>query len=266
MNFSKKSLGQNFLIDLNIIKKITNQVEIKNNNILEIGPGKGALTNQILKKKPKSLILIEKDNVLYDKLKFKYKIYKNIKIYNKDILKCNIEKILKKNTIIFGNLPYNISTQILIKFIKFSFWPPKFEKLIFMFQKEVAERLLAESNNSKYGRLTVISKFRFKIENFFHISKNSFYPVPKVDSTVLVFRPINNKDYLINDKINIEEITHDLFSNRRKMINKTIRKNFDTHEKLFKELKINPNWRPAELNENHYFKLAERLEKIKKLI
>lgn len=261
----KRSLGQNFLIDKNIISKIIKLSTIKDKNILEIGPGTGNLTEEILKKKPKSFYLIEKDENLSKKLEEKYKT-DNIKILSKDILTVDLEKIIKQNTIIFGNLPYNISTQILIKFIKFSFWPPKFEKLIFMFQKEVAERLLAESNNSKYGRLTVISKFRFKIESFFHISKNSFYPVPKVDSTVLVFRPINNKDYLINDIINIEEITHDLFSNRRKMINKTIRKKFDNHEKLFKELKINPNWRPAELNENHYFKLAERLEKIKKLI
>ena len=216
MNFSKKSLGQNFLIDLNIIKKITNQVEIKNNNILEIGPGKGALTNQILKKKPKSLILIEKDNVLYDKLKFKYKSYKNIKIYNKDILKCNIEKILKKNTIIFGNLPYNISSQILIKILRFKLWPPKYSALIFMFQKEMADRIIGKFNTSKYGRLSIITNYKLKIFNKFNISPNCFSPKPKVISTVLYLEP-NKRIYgRIKNIKNLEKITQIFFSNKRK--------------------------------------------------
>ena len=126
MKYVKKSLGQNFLIDLNIIKKITNITEIFDRNILEIGPGEGALTDQILKNNPKSLTLVEKDNFLFNKLKFKYLDNKKIKIYNKDILKFNIEDKLKKDTIIFGNLPYNISSQILVKIIKFKKWPPKF--------------------------------------------------------------------------------------------------------------------------------------------
>ena len=101
MKYAKKSLGQNYLVDSNIVKKIINLTNINNKNVLEIGPGKGALTREILKNKPKSLILIEKDNILFNELKFQYKDQKNIIIYNKDVLKFNFEDKLK-NTIIFG--------------------------------------------------------------------------------------------------------------------------------------------------------------------
>ena len=135
MTLAKKSLGQNFLIDKNIINKILGLTVLKNRNIIEIGPGTGALTEEILKKKPRSLIVIEKDDKLSNFLIKKYKSNKIIKIYNEDILKFNLEKILRKKTIIFGNLPYNISSQILVKIIKFKKWPPDFLDLIFMFQK-----------------------------------------------------------------------------------------------------------------------------------
>ena len=126
----KKSLGQNFLIDNNIIKKIILSIDIKNNNILEIGPGTGSLTKEIVKNNPKKLILIEKDFHLFERIKKTYQFNKNVKVYNDDVLDIDIEKIVKKNTIIFGNLPYNISTQILVKLIKFKKWPPVYNKLI----------------------------------------------------------------------------------------------------------------------------------------
>ena len=260
MNFSKKSLGQNFLIDLNIIKKITNQVEIKNNNILEIGPGKGALTNQILKKKPKSLILIEKDNVLYDELRFKYKSYKNIKIYNKDILKCNIEKILKKNTIIFGNLPYNISSQILIKILRFKLWPPKYSALIFMFQKEMADRIIGKFNTSKYGRLSIITNYKLKIFNKFNISPNCFSPKPKVISTVLYLEP-NKRIYgRIKNIKNLEKITQIFFSNKRKMINKSIKKIFKSDKQINLLRNINIRSRPSDLTPENFYDITRLFE------
>ena len=150
MNYPKKSLGQNYLIDKNIIKKIINFREIFDKHILEIGPGKGALTEEILKKKPKSLTLIEKDYLLSRELKAKYQNQKKIRIYNKDILKFNFEEKVKNNSIIFGNLPYNISSQILAKIIKFKKYPPRYVALILMFQKEMAERII--TNNSIYKK------------------------------------------------------------------------------------------------------------------
>ena len=156
MRYAKKSLGQNFLIDLNIVNKIINLIEINNRNVVEIGPGKGALTNIIIQKKPKSLTLIEKDNALFENLRLKYRKVKNIKLINKDVLKFDFKKNLKKDSIIFGNLPYNISSQILTNFIRLRM-PYKYSDLIFMFQKEMAERIIGKYNTSKYGRLSILT-------------------------------------------------------------------------------------------------------------
>ncbi len=216
MHYPKKSLGQNFLNDQNIIGKITEVINIRNKNVVEIGPGFGAITDKILKKKPKSLILIEKDKNLLDRLKSKYKNEKYVFFYNSDILKLSIEKIIKKDSIIFGNLPYNISSQILIKLIKLKKWPPKYDNLILMFQKEVAEKITGKS----YGRLSVISNYRLKVRNNFNVSANCFYPKPKVTSTVLHLSPIDLKKFQIKDIKNLEFITHLFFSNKRKMIKK----------------------------------------------
>ena len=176
MIYLKKSLGQNFLIDKNIVKKIINTVKIKDKNIIEIGPGRGALTDEILKKNPKTISLIEKDNLLAQELSNKYLKYKNLKIYNKDVLKFDIEKLKLENSIFFfGNLPYNISSQILVKILNFKKWPPKFSDLIFMFQKELGEKIIGNFNSRNYGRLSILSKFRLKIINKFLISPNCFF-------------------------------------------------------------------------------------------
>ena len=115
----KKSLGQNFLIDNNILKKISKLREINKNNIIEIGPGTGNLTNEILKLNPKKLILIEKDSKLYSQLSENFKQNKKVKIINEDILEIDLENLVKKDTIIFGNLPFNISTKIFTNLLKF---------------------------------------------------------------------------------------------------------------------------------------------------
>ena len=132
---AKKSLGQNFLIDKNIINKILSLTKIKDKNIVEIGPGKGALTDEIIKKKPKTLLIIEKDNLMFDLLIEKYSKFRNVKVVNADILKFDLKKNMKTNTVIFGNLPYNISSQILVKLIKFETWPPKIFKFNFNVSK-----------------------------------------------------------------------------------------------------------------------------------
>ena len=131
----KKSLGQNFLTDNNIIKKIISLDNLKNQTILEIGPGSGNLTEFIIKEQPKKIILIEKDQRFCKLLKEKFDHQKEVEIHNKDILKYTFNDVSIRDSIIFGNLPYNISTQILAKFISLKIWPPFFKKIIFMFQK-----------------------------------------------------------------------------------------------------------------------------------
>mgnify|MGYP000371199514 CR=1 FL=1 len=260
MKFSKKSLGQNFLIDKNIIKKIINTVEVKNKNIIEIGPGKGALTEEILKNNPKSLTLIEKDNSLFKSLSLKFTGYNYIKFYNDDILNINIEKLIKDKTVIFGNLPYNISSQILVKFLKFKVWPPKFNDLVLMFQKELAEKITGKYPSTNYGRISIISNYRLKVFKKFNISANCFSPKPKITSTLLHLRPIQEKKFKIKDISNLEKVTNILFSGRRKMINKNIKKILTRKEiAQIDDLKLES--RPSQLNPDIYYKITEFFEK-----
>ena len=212
----KKSLGQNFLIDNNILNKIIDLAGINNNDVIEIGPGTGNLTKKIIEQNPKNLILIEKDHKLTNSLKNDLKKHKNCEIFNEDILKFDLENKIKKNSIIIGNLPYNISSQILVKLIKFQKWLPKYRKLILMFQKEVAEKILGKYNTSHYGRLSILTAARLKITNCFNVSPNSFYPVPKVKSTVLVFEPIINKNFQVKNIENLEKISHIFFFKKKK--------------------------------------------------
>ena len=223
---SKKSLGQNFLIDNNIVNKIIKLSDVCNNNIVEIGPGTGNLTKKIIEQNPKSLILIEKDHKLTSYLNTKLSDSKNIKIFNEDILKFELESKIKKESTIIGNLPYNISSQILAKLIKFKKWLPKYKKLILMFQKEVADKILAKHSSSLFGRLAILTNARLMITDHFNVSPNCFYPVPKVKSTILVFEPIINQDFKVKDISNLEKITHIFFSRKRKMINKAFKKVF----------------------------------------
>ena len=248
----KKSLGQNFLIDKNIINKITSLKNIKNRNILEIGPGRGALTEKILEKNPKSLILIEKDYKLYEVLKKKYKNNNKVTLFNSDILKIDLEKIIDIKSIVFGNLPYNISSQILVKLIKFKNWPPKFTDLIFMFQKEVAEKIIGKS----FGRLTIITNYRLKLSTKFNVSPNCFYPKPKITSSVLHLSPIKKEINKIKNLDNLEMITNIFFSNKRKMIKKNYKKILGK-----KEIKnLNLKLRPTDLKSEIYYKITELYE------
>ena len=248
----KKSLGQNFLIDKNIINKITSLKNIKNRNILEIGPGRGALTEKILEKNPKSLILIEKDYKLYEVLKKKYKNNNKVTLFNSDILKIDLEKIIDIKSIVFGNLPYNISSQILVKLIKFKNWPPKFTDLIFMFQKEVAEKIIGKS----FGRLTIITNYRLKLSTKFNVSPNCFYPKPKITSSVLHLSPIKKEINKIKNLDNLEMITNIFFSNKRKMIKKNYKKILG--KKRIKNLNL--NLRPSDLKSEIYYKITELYE------
>ena len=258
----KKSLGQNFLIDKNIINKIISVENLKNQNIFEIGPGSGNLTDFIVKEKPKKIVLIEKDERFCKLLSEKYS-NKNIIIESKDILKYNLDEIIFDNAIIFGNLPYNISTQILVNFINIKKWPPFYKKIVFMFQKEVADRILAKPNTKEYGRLAILVNFRLDIIKSFKISKNCFFPKPEIDSKIVVFEPKKELNHKIVNIKNLEKITNIFFSNKRKMINKSFKKVFKEYKFVAKKLNINLNLRPSDLQPEDFYRLVEYYEKIK---
>ena len=257
---AKKSLGQNFLEDRNIIKKIIDTTVIRDETILEVGPGTGNLTEYILKKNPKELFVIEKDNNLTSILEQKFK--DKIKIINDDILKVNEKEITKDKLIVFGNLPYNISTEILCKWIinlnNQLFW---FKSLILMFQKEVADRIISKINSSHYGRLSVLANWRLRIKKVFDIKPSCFYPKPKVDSSLLIFKP--KKSFLkIKDAKNLEKITRVFFNHRRKMIKKPYNFLFDGNQRIQEKLNLDLSLRPQNLNIETYCNLAKEYENL----
>ena len=256
---AKKSLGQNFLIDNKILEKITNTINIKNKNVLEIGPGTGNLTSHILNKNPKKLFVIEKDKELATNLQNKFN--NQISIINDDVLKIDETALFKNKVIVFGNLPYNISTEILSKWIvnlKENFW---FECLILMFQKEVANRIIAKFNTTNYGRLSIISNWKLNIKKICDINPSAFSPRPKVDSTLLFFSP--KTDFVkINDPNNLEKITRIFFNQRRKMLKKPFNQIFNGNENVLNKLKIDLNLRPQNLNFDTYYKLTSEYENL----
>ena len=260
MRLSKKSLGQNFLIEKNIAKKILNLTSLKGKNLVEIGPGNGFLTDQIVEKKPKSLILIEKDNFLFKNLKLKYRSLKFIEIINADVLKIDFNKVIKKNSIIVGNLPYNISSQILTKIICNQQIDKKYSDLIFMFQRELGERIIAKFPSKNYGRLAILSRYKLKILNKFLVSPNCFKPKPKVTSMVIHFKYEKNEHFKIKKTSNLELVTNILFSNRRKMINKSI-KNLLNEQQLKLIQNLNFSLRPEEISPDIFYKITELFEK-----
>ena len=257
----KKSLGQNFLIDRNVLEQIVDTTEITNKEILEIGPGSGNLTTFILKKNPKKLYVVEKDDELA--LLLKDKFTNEITIINDDILKISEDKISSEKLTVFGNLPYNISTEILSKWIvniNKEFW---FESLVLMFQKEVAERIIAESNTSKYGRLSILSNWKLNIKKITDIKPESFSPRPKIDSTLLLFTPRENFFKLKNAE-NLEMLTRVFFSQRRKMLKKPFNQIFNNAKAVSEKFNIDLNLRPQNLEPELYFKLVKEYESLRR--
>ena len=252
---AKKSLGQNFLIDKNILKKIVEVGNINSNDkVLEIGPGTGNLTEYIVKANPKTIIVVEKDFNLTKLLKNKFK--KKVKIINDDILKIS-EDFYNEKFIIYGNLPYNISTQIL------AFWclskKIKFKKLILMFQKEVADRIVAKVNTKNYSRITILSNWKFYIKKLFDINPECFSPRPKIKSSLLEFTPKKNIVDIKYPK-NIEKITNIFFSQRRKMVKKNFMKLFKNFDEVSKLVNIRLTDRPQNIPIEKFLEIIKIFE------
>ena len=257
---AKKSLGQNFLTDRNVLEIIVNTTRIKDKNILEIGPGTGNLTSFILKKNPKKFYVIEKDNDLSENLNNTFK--DQLTIINDDILNIDENLLFNEKVTVFGNLPYNISTEILSKWIvnlKDNFW---FDYLVLMFQKEVADRIIANFNKSTYGRLSILSNWKLNVKKICDIRPESFSPKPKVDSSLLFFSP-KQSFYKIKNPKNLEKVTRIFFSQRRKMLKKPFNQLFNGDKTILNKLKIDLNLRPQNLDFDTYYKLTSEYEKLR---
>lgn len=223
----KKRYGQNFLIDQNILNKITNLINSENLNILEIGPGNGKLTDGIILKKPSMLTLIEIDSDLIKYLSQKYLFNNKVNLINADILDYEFKDYYQ---LIISNLPYNISSQILVKLSTMSKQP---DTLILMFQKEFALRLLDKKLNS----INSLIKCFYTIKLNFNVSRNCYRPIPKVDSSVLTFNKLKKKIIEINEINKFIIFKRNLFSHKRKSL-KNLLKKYDLKNEFNLNLRV----------------------------
>ena len=256
----KKRLGQNFIFDQNILNKIiSNVLPIKNYNIIEIGPGPGGLTLAILKNKPKSIILIEKDSSFCNVINSILSEYKHIKsnLIIDDFLNFNMNKNIYSNTKIISNLPYYLSTQILLKVLPLNNYV---KEVMFTFQKEVADRIISEPNSKNYSRISVMVQSTCDIKKKQSLPAEIFYPIPKISSTVLTF--VRKKKILINNFQSLEKITKLAFNKRRKSIKNSL-KNVTNISYFLKKLDIKDNLRPEQISVEQFCRLANLIYKIK---
>ena len=247
---AKKSLGQNFIFDEIYLDKISDLINSnKENIIIEIGSGPGTLTGRLLSKNYKKIILIEKDRRFIKNLEI-ICYGKNAKILNEDALHFNFQDSNITNSIIVGNLPFNISVELLYNWTKVNKWPPKQNKMILMFQKEVANRIIANPNCKSYGKLSVVIQSRYKIKELLKVPSEVFTPSPKVDATILELTP--HSDYQAIDINKIDMVAKTAFSQRRKKIKNTMR----AYTEVMKKLSIDENLRPEDLLVSDYCKIA----------
>ena len=222
---AKKSLGQNFIFDLNLTDKIAAQAKISNDdNIIEIGSGAGSLTFSILKQNPKTLTIIEKDHrciALLEKLKsyFEDKITTEIKIIEGDFLEMDLKPILEKKCKIISNLPYNIATKILFLLLEYR---QNIDSMILMFQKEVCQRIVASNNNKKYGRVAVMVNFLCFTKYLFDIGAENFIPAPRVESGLVLIEPRDRPIFDIDLKM-LEKVAGVAFNQRRKILRSSLK-------------------------------------------
>jgi 16S rRNA (adenine1518-N6/adenine1519-N6)-dimethyltransferase len=224
----KKKFGQNFLINQTVVKKIIEASNINSNDdILEIGPGDGVLTKEIIKKKPNKFIAVEIDRSLMNTLQVLFNKKKNnYELILADALKFDESSKFSNNFKIISNLPYNISLPLLLKWIEQLKKLKYANKMILMFQKEVAERILANKDSKKYGRISILCSSFYNIKKIIDVDKKDFFPIPKVKSTVLSFETLKKSKIDVNSMDFLKKISFKLFNNRRKKLKKKIQSLF----------------------------------------
>ena len=248
----KKEYGQNFLINKKIASEIIELINIKNKNIIEIGPGNLALTNLIKNKKPKKFVAVEIDKLLkknYSNLDLNNIIFDNALTFDER------KYFNNENFSIISNLPFNISTQLLTKWIYIQNNHYCIDQMILMFQKELAERVISDFNSKKYGRLTILSKAFFNIEHGLTVAKKNFNPEPKVDAAVLIFKKIKTHKIESKNLKKLEKITSFFFNERRKKNKKKFQKILSNKDLVNFEKYF--SLRPENLKEDIYYKLTK---------
>lgn len=258
---ARKSLGQNFLLDLNLTSKIARSAgDLTQFHVYEVGPGPGGLTRAILAQNPKHLIVIEKDqrclNIL-DEISAAYP--GKLTVVNDDALKQDEASLIAKGKAkIIANLPYNVGTALLVKWLTYDKWLPWYDNLTLMFQKEVAERITAQPGTKSYGRLSVLAQWRAHAKKLFDVPPKAFTPPPKVTSSIVQFTPFEPDTEIKVE--NLEKLTAAAFGKRRKMLRVALKSLIKDSEALLKAAEIDPTARAENLSVADFIRLTEAYE------
>ncbi len=254
---AKKSLGQNFLFDLNLTRRIARAAQpFAGCTIVEIGPGPGGLTRALLAEGAENVIAIERDDRAMAALGEIAAAYPGkLHVINDDALQVDFAKLISGQAKIVANLPYNIATPLLIGWLSIDPWPPWFSSLTLMFQKEVAQRIVAKPGTEHYGRLSVISQWRCRASKLFDVNRSAFTPPPKITSSIVQLVPRETCEPACSLAA-LERVTAAGFGQRRKMLRQSLKSVFGQPEEILEPLGIAPTARAEELNVNDFGKLA----------
>ena len=251
----KKKYGQHFLKNKSIIKKIANIESLENKFVIEIGPGLGSLTKEIISQNPKKLICIEKDVSLKSHIEHLFNKNASAEIIFMDALKVNFYQMFKnKKTILIGNLPYNIATTLIINWIRYVHI---FKSIVVMVQKEVAERLIAKASTSYYSRISVLSQSFCSIKKIIDIDASNFYPKPKITSSVITIKAKKNINH---DYEKLDLILRYSFFSRRKKIKNNLIKYFPDIKEIFEKNRLNQDLRPQDFTTDEFILMSKILD------
>lgn len=254
-HFPRKRFGQHFLHDSQIIQRIIAAIAPQpEQHLVEIGPGKGALTLPLLRHDCQ-LDVIELDRDLIEQLNKKTNSFKQLRIHNADALKFNFRQIVtnEQPLRVIGNLPYNISTPLLFHLLNYA---SNIQDMIFMLQKEVVERIVAAPASSNYGRLSVMLQYYCQAEKLFDVSPTAFYPRPKVDSSIVQLMPYSTPPVEVNNLKHFAQIVTLAFSQRRKTLRNTLKKVLNVQD--IQAAKVDPQARAETLTLEDFARLANK--------
>lgn len=255
---AKKSLGQNYLVDVNLQKKIVEAAApSKNDFIVEIGPGPGALTSHLLQSEAQISVVEKDERFLQNLEQMAADSGHKITLHHTDALKVDFTKISPKGAKIIGNLPYNVGTQILFNLLQNA---PHFSSFTFMLQKEVVHRITAQKGDKDWGRLAVWCDLLCKRQKLFDVPGTAFRPQPRVISSVVQLTPLPHPRFKVNTQA-LEDLLRAAFGQRRKMLRASL-KGLLTPQQI-EEAGINPQARPETLNTEELCRLANTLHKFK---
>ena len=257
---AKKSLGQNFLLDLNLTSKIARYAgNLKQSDVLEIGPGPGGLTRSLLNEGARQVVSIEKDNRCIAALEEIQSLFPGrLRLLQGDALSMNVTQYLTDPIKIIANLPYNIGTELLVRWLNSKNWPSFWQSMTLMFQKEVANRIVARPGSKAYGRLSVMSQWRCNTKIAFNIPATAFTPPPKVESAVVHFEALNEPKFPAEvDKL--EFVVSKAFNQRRKMLRGALKGHFINVEEGLFSIGVLPTKRAENITVQEYCAMSEIL-------